>query len=110
MTRDVAAETEREDRLNEVLLAYVEEIESGRVPDRQKLLADNPDLREDLESFFNDRDAIDRLAAPLRVTAEQVDNPDRTSLTSQLDRHFIRGVIEEGRRDGDGGLGQLGDF
>lgn len=65
MTPNSAASS-REDRLNEILLAYVEECEAGREPERAELLAAHPDLHDDLAAFFTCHDEVERLAAPLR--------------------------------------------
>ena len=90
MTPDTT-ERGRDDRLNDVLLAYLEACEAceaGGEPDRAGLLAAHPDLRDDLAAFFAGRDEIERLA----------------------------GVVREGGRSRsaagalDSELGQLGDF
>jgi hypothetical protein len=62
-------DSEREKRLNQVLLAYLEAIQEGRVPDRRQLLSDHPEFTEELKEFLALRDQIDRLAAPLREVA-----------------------------------------
>ena len=54
------------DRLNEVLLAYVEGAQAGRAPDRRQLLDAHPELRQELEEFFASHDEVARLMAPLR--------------------------------------------
>ena len=64
MGMNPTGEPDREERLNEVLLAYVEALEAGREPDRGQLLAAHPDLRPDLEAFFAGHDEVERLAAP----------------------------------------------
>src|SRR6185436_4457149 len=76
MTCDVTSEIsgtsdclDCQERLNEVLLVYVEALQEGRRPDRQELLAAHPDLRSDLETFFAGHDEVERLAAPLRAAA-----------------------------------------
>ncbi|HZU38068.1 MAG TPA: protein kinase, partial [Gemmataceae bacterium] len=66
MSERVRDESEREQKLNEVLLAYVEEAEAGRPPDRQRLLDAHPDFRAELEEFFASYGQVDRLAAPVR--------------------------------------------
>ncbi len=55
-----------EERLNDLLLDYVEACEVGLDPDRESLLAQHPDLRDDLVAFFAARDEIERLAGPMR--------------------------------------------
>ncbi len=54
------------DRLNEVLLVYLEECEAGRCPDREELLDAYPDLRDDLLLFFAEQDRLDGLGGFLR--------------------------------------------
>jgi serine/threonine protein kinase len=78
-----------EDRLEHVLLDYVEARQAGREPDRRQLLEQHPDLREDLEAFFAGHDEVERLAAPLR--------------------HAVR-VAEEAPISVRPDVGQLGDF
>jgi eukaryotic-like serine/threonine-protein kinase len=59
-----------EERLNEVLLAYVERIQAGQQVDRRAVLAAHPDLQEELEDFFAGNDEVARLAAPWRTVLE----------------------------------------
>lgn len=66
MTHDLSGEPDREERLHEVLLAYVEARQAGREPDRGRLLAGHPDLRNELEEFFAGHDEMERLAVALR--------------------------------------------
>ena len=66
MTRDLTSDPDREERLNEALLAYVEARQAGREPDRGQFLASHPDLRVELEEFFAGHDEMARLSAPLR--------------------------------------------
>jgi serine/threonine protein kinase len=88
MTRERTGDAGREERLNDVLLAYVEEVEAGRAPNRHRLLAEHPDLRRDLEEFLAGHDEVERLAAPFREAAREQDAPSRAALE----------------------IGQLGDF
>jgi WD40 repeat protein/tRNA A-37 threonylcarbamoyl transferase component Bud32 len=60
---------DRETRVDEIVAEYLREAETGRAPDRQRLLACNPDLADDLAAFFADRDRIERWARPFREGA-----------------------------------------
>jgi serine/threonine protein kinase len=90
MTRDLTADPDREERLNEALLAYVEARQAGREPDRGQLLAAHPDLRGELEEFFASHDEVERLATALREAGGQGVEP-RAALAAP-------------------GVGELGDF
>jgi WD40 repeat protein len=56
--------TDREQRLNEVLAGYLEAVEVSGAPDRQQLLAQYPDLADELEAFFANHDHLARLSSP----------------------------------------------
>jgi serine/threonine protein kinase len=75
MTHEPSSDPNREARLNEALLAYVEARQAGREPDRSLLLATYPDFRHDLEEFFAGHDEVERLAAPLRKGVERDPTP-----------------------------------
>jgi serine/threonine protein kinase len=92
MTHEPSSAADRETRLNDALLAYVEARQAGREPDRGELLAAYPDLRPDLEEFFAGHDEVERLAAPLRKGVERDSN--------------ARSDAGDGSQD----IGQLGDF
>jgi serine/threonine protein kinase len=64
-------DSDRQDRLNEVLLGYMEAAQAGRAPDQNRLLAEYPDLRPELEEFFACRDEVERLAAPWRSSTRR---------------------------------------
>jgi hypothetical protein len=69
------ATTPPEDSLDEVIAAYLQQVEAGEVPDRDALLSRHPDLAERLRAFFADCDRLDRQAGDLRLSAD----PNRTS-------------------------------
>ena len=57
---------DREQRLDDIIAAYLEAIEAGTPLVRADLEAENPDLAEELASFFANLDHVARLTAPLR--------------------------------------------
>src|SRR5437667_9524228 len=59
-------ESERESRLNEILLEYLEEAQQGRAPERRRLLSRHPEFATELREFLSLREEIGGLAAPLR--------------------------------------------
>ena len=97
MAHDLIDDPDREDRRNQVLLAYVEALEEGREPDRGRLLAAHPDLRPDLEAFLAGHDEMARLTAPLRAARGG-------------DAHGPIGTPRDEPDDPPAGLGELGDF
>jgi WD40 repeat protein/tRNA A-37 threonylcarbamoyl transferase component Bud32 len=59
----------QEQKLDEVVTAYLKAVESGKAPNRQKLLVEHPELAKELTLFFADQDGVDRLMAPLQELA-----------------------------------------
>jgi len=52
----------REQRVNEIIAAYLQAAEAGRPPDQDRLLSQHPELAADLREFFADKDRFERLA------------------------------------------------
>jgi len=73
---------ERENGLQEVLVAYLEAAERGRAPELSELQRQHPELATQLAEFFDNRAQLDRLAAPLRsaVAAAQAEAAARRTL------------------------------
>ncbi len=53
-------------RLDKLLAEYVEGVEAGNLPDREALLAANPDLADELREFFANRDGIEHAMGAVR--------------------------------------------
>ena len=59
----------RDDRLNQVLLAYLEDAQNGQRPDRERLVEQHAEFATELREFFAGRDQLDRIVAPLHEAA-----------------------------------------
>jgi tetratricopeptide (TPR) repeat protein/tRNA A-37 threonylcarbamoyl transferase component Bud32 len=57
----------QEERLQTVLLSFLDAERVGQAPSRQALLAQNPDLTGELSAFLDDRDCFRKLAAAIPV-------------------------------------------
>ena len=79
-----ADSVEREDRLNAILLAYVEAVESGQRPDREALLRRHPEFAAELTEFFAGEARLDNWAEPLHplLPAPPSDNGKSTETVS----------------------------
>jgi hypothetical protein len=94
----------RAERVDEVILAYLEAVDAGRPPDRADVLARHPDLAGELRSFFADHDRVHRLARPLRETADG-DTPTPASSPEPLPPPV--GGYRPLRLLGTGGMGRV---
>jgi WD40 repeat protein/tRNA A-37 threonylcarbamoyl transferase component Bud32 len=56
----------REQQLQEILVAYLEAVEKGLVPNQNELLARHPEFAAELAEFLNNRAEMDRLAGSLK--------------------------------------------
>lgn len=91
----------RGDRLNDVLAAYLEAVETGQAPDKREWQDRHPEFAAELDAFCDDFARIDQLVAPVRAA----DAPDsdaspaaRPALGRLGDFHLLREI-------GRGGMG-----
>jgi hypothetical protein len=61
----------RRRRFEAVLGVYFEALDARQSPNRQELLARNPDLAAELAEFFAEQDRFHRLVAPLRAKSTE---------------------------------------
>ncbi|HEV3085367.1 MAG TPA: protein kinase, partial [Gemmataceae bacterium] len=66
MEPKTADSEEREQRLQEILVRYVEALEEGHPPEPKEFVARYPEFAGDLEEYFAGLRQLDRVAAPLR--------------------------------------------
>ncbi|MFO0811435.1 MAG: protein kinase [Gemmataceae bacterium] len=90
--------SDRDERLHAVIADYIDSVESGRPDDRGRLMAEYPDLADDLEAFFAGQDGAAKLAQPLRAMAEPAATMNGLVPGVLGDFHILREV-------GRGGMG-----
>src|SRR5579883_1397493 len=83
--------SEREQRLDEVVLTYLKAVEAGQQPDRQELLDRHADLLPELAQFFEDADALGGLAL----------RPRSVKPAAALTCESVSATILEGKELGD---------
>ena len=74
--------SERQQRLEEVLVAYLEAVDSGDAPDQQEFLGRHPEFSDELDEFFAGRRQLDELAAPIREAVQSADANEVTPLAA----------------------------
>ena len=62
-------EHDREQRLEQIIADYLAAEDAGTATKSEELMAANPDIADDLRTFFREHHRISRLSAPLRATA-----------------------------------------
>jgi hypothetical protein len=58
--------SDRDDRLDEIILAYHKAVEAGQGPDPRELVARHPDLAGELTAYFAAQRRLDPFVAPFR--------------------------------------------
>src|SRR5260370_41005876 len=93
--------------LDEVLADYLEEVESGRLPDRRAWIGRHPALASELTAFFANLDHVGQLADPFRTRAREQDPELIPFPASADDENRVRyfGDYELTQELGRGGMG-----
>jgi WD40 repeat protein/predicted Ser/Thr protein kinase len=97
MTSKPTDSLDRDQRLQDVVLAYLKAVDAGQTPDQQELLAQHADLADDLRAFFSGQHKIIAGMAPLRGILERESSPP-------FSRRFFRDY-ELLKEIGKGGMG-----
>jgi serine/threonine protein kinase len=89
-----------QDRLQEILLGYVEAAEAGTTPDQQTFLAAHPEYAREIGEFLASYHQLNQMAAPLRGASSAVRGA-REEVTTHPSPGITHATPE---------LGQLGDY
>jgi len=105
-------ESERESRLNEILLEYLEEAQQGRAPERRRLLSRHPEFAAELREFLSLRDEIGRLAAPLREASlsAAATEENAASVPAETEKVALSPPDAAAPSAASSELGQIGEF
>jgi hypothetical protein len=74
----------KEQRLHEVLHAYLEAADAGQAPDREELLRQHPDVADELRAFLDDEGRLAALAGAMHATVA----PGRAAEPGTMVRYF----------------------
>ena len=112
MTLDPTGRVNHEERLSAALLDYLDDLHSGRPPDREAFLAANPDpdLRDDLLAFIDGHEEVVRLTAPLRGAGSPAAGKSAPSRMTSIGRRGIEDVSSDASVGAAAAIGELGDF
>src|SRR5271157_6670170 len=102
------ASDDHEERVERVIAEFLAAEDAGTPLDRDAVLAQHPDLADELRSFFRDHDRIGRMAAPLREAGPDETVDSDTMADPELPRGtrvVYFGDYELVRELGRGGMG-----
>jgi hypothetical protein len=98
---DASTTDTRDERVDRLILAYLDEVDAGRDPDRGALLAAHPDLAEELAAFFADQDRVARLVRPALTTTTDEARADGEAIPAAVGGYRLLRLL------GSGGMGRV---
>jgi WD40 repeat protein/serine/threonine protein kinase len=96
MVSGLDGQLRREEQLDELIAAYLDQVEAGRTPHPDEWLERHAEFKAELATFFADRERLERFAAPMRAITQPTARVD--SLGQLGDFHIVREI-------GRGGMG-----
>jgi len=99
-------ERPREERLDEVLAAYMQRVDAGEPVNREELLRQHPDLADELRAYFEASDRVEQMAGPAGANTLRQAEPAPASVAPLgVVRYF--GDYELLEEIGRGGMGVI---
>ncbi|HEX3314724.1 MAG TPA: serine/threonine-protein kinase, partial [Gemmataceae bacterium] len=107
-----ADEASRQERLQQILLLYVEDAERGAAPSREAFLARYPEFAAEIGEFIGSYQKVNRIVAPLQEAAPNSSrrSQDITAIAERLPGRSTEAAGVSGDVGRGTELGQLGDF
>jgi serine/threonine protein kinase/ketosteroid isomerase-like protein len=115
MSEDIAKLPQSQERLQEILLKYVEAAEAGAAPDHGSVIAAHPEFAQDIGEFLANYDQLKHMTAPLRENGVPYGDPEVVrSALHPLNHPLHVKPLEVHWQPASGAaaadLGQLGDY
>ncbi|MEM7478566.1 MAG: serine/threonine-protein kinase [Planctomycetota bacterium] len=109
MPKEEPEENPLELRVDEVLARYMQECDSGQMPDRESFLNEYPDLRDQLEGLLGAADWIEELAGPTIADIAKIDPTVEVDKLDDTLPHLENGQPLDQSSDTLDGLGAKAD-
>ena len=97
MNEESTQSPKSQDRLQQILLDYVEAAERGAAPERQGFIAAHPEFAEEIVDFLGSYHEFNRLAAQMRVNEDNV--PKRRKRNRRCPVSFVAELREFSTND-----------
>ncbi len=90
MSEQATTTSETRARLVQVLDEYLAAVQEGRLPDRDELLANNPELADELQACLDSLDFIHTAAVKPALAASREELPGGEAPRKKVERGFVR--------------------